>query len=85
MGTIVLKDLLNEQRFSFKRHQEKKEKNLIINECIYIVVERDFASGIDFRKISRDPKYFAKKLLRSSFLVYRTKYFEDAIFQGFIF
>ena len=40
--------------------KEKKEKILIINECIYIVSERDFASEVGFRKTSRDPKYYAK-------------------------
>ena len=40
--------------------KEKKEKILITNECIYIVTEGDFVSDIDFWKIGRDPKYFAK-------------------------
>ena len=40
--------------------KEKKEKILIIDECIYLVSERDFASDIGFRKKSCEPKYFTK-------------------------
>ena len=59
MGTIVLKDLLNDQRFLSKgiariidliRLKEKKKKILITNKRIYIVNERDFASDLDFMK-----------------------------------
>ena len=59
MGTIVLKDLLNDQRFLSKgiariidliRLKEKKKKILITNKRIYIVSERDFASDLDLMK-----------------------------------
>ena len=59
MGTIVLKDLLNDQRFLSKGIartidliwlKEKKKKILITNKRIYIVSERDFASDLDFMK-----------------------------------
>ena len=40
--------------------KEKKEKILIIDECIYLVSERDFASDIGFRKKSCESKYFTK-------------------------
>ena len=59
MGTIVLKDLLNDQRFLSKGIariidliwlKEKKKKILITNKRIYIVNERDFASDLDFMK-----------------------------------
>ena len=69
MGRIVLKDLLTEQLFiqiTLLRIidviwlKQKKEKILIINKCIYIVSERDFASDIDFMTTSRDPNYIAK-------------------------
>ena len=69
MGTIVLKDLLNDQRFLSKGIariidliwlKEKKKKILITNKRIYIVSERDFASDMGFVKTSRDPKYIAK-------------------------
>ena len=39
--------------------KEKKEKIFVINECICAVSETDFASDIDFRKTSCDPKYIA--------------------------
>ena len=65
MERIVLKDLLNEKRFHSNDidviwSKEKKEKIFIINECICVVSETDFASDIDFRKTSCDPKYIAK-------------------------
>ena len=56
MGTIVLKDLLNEQRSHSKDivknnwchlFKKKKEKILIINGSIYMVSEREFMSDID--------------------------------------
>ena len=59
MGTIVLKDLLNDQRFLSKGIariidliwlKEKKKKILITNKRIYIVSERDFASDLDLMK-----------------------------------
>ena len=59
MGTIVLKDSLNDQRFLSKGIariidliwlKEKKKKILITNKRIYIVSERDFASDLDFMK-----------------------------------
>ena len=59
METIVLKDLLNDQRFLSKGIariidliwlKEKKKKILITNKRIYIVSERDFASDLDFMK-----------------------------------
>ena len=59
MGTIVLKDLLNDQRSLSKGIariidliwlKEKKKKILITNKRIYIVSERDFASDLDFMK-----------------------------------
>ena len=59
MGTTVLKDLLNDQRFLSKGIariidliwlKEKKKKILITNKRIYIVSERDFASDLDFMK-----------------------------------
>ena len=59
MGTTVLKDLLNDQRFLSKGIariidliwlKEKKKKILITNKRIYIVSERDFASDLDLMK-----------------------------------
>ena len=69
MGMIVLKDLLNVfiqktlLRIIDVIWLKEKENILIINECIYIVSERDSASDKDFRKTSRDSKYFPKNCL----------------------
>ena len=60
METIVLKDLRNELGFYLKNIKKRKKKIFIINESIYVVIEIDFASDIDLRKTSRDPKYFAR-------------------------
>lgn len=78
--------------FSFKRRiritdtiwlKAKKEKILIIDECIYIISERNFVSDIDFRKTSRDPKYIAKNCSdRVSLCIEQSTL--KIMFQGFI-